>query len=316
MSSGAARSPDIREEPAGPAAIPALVEPAWVEEHLEDEDLRILDVTIQVRLKPVPWMRSGRREWRRAHVPGAAFVDLRKVCDPNSPARTFTLPNAEWFSAAMGRVGVGDGTRVVLYDARESMWAARLWWMLRAFGFENAAVMNGGWTAWRLEERPVSSEPCAYPPATFTPAPRPGLFVGKEEVLRVIDDPNACIVCALGRRQYRGERREYGRRRGHIPGACNVSAWRILDRHTQRYRPLAELRQLFGDVLGAGRIVTYCGGGVAASSDAFVLHLLGQRNVAVYDGGFIEWSADRRLPLELGEGEAKRRPRPSPDGRR
>ncbi len=279
---------------------PQLVEPAWVEEHLKDEDLRILDVTIQVRVKPFPWMRSGRREWRRGHVPGATFVDLRKLCDPRAPARTFTMPDAEWFSQAMGQAGIGDGTRVVLYDARESMWAARLWWMLRAFGFDNAAVMNGGWTAWRLEGRPVSSEPGAHPPATFTPALRPGLFVGKQEVLRAIDDPHARIVCALGRRQYLGERREYGRRRGHIPGALNVSAWRILDRHTQRYRPLDELRQLFGETLEAERVITYCGAGVAASSDAFALHLLGHPNVAVYDGGFIEWSADRQLPLELG----------------
>jgi thiosulfate/3-mercaptopyruvate sulfurtransferase len=300
MSSSAARSPDIPEDD---PSVPALVEPAWVEEHLEDEDLRILDVTIQVRLKPFPWMRSGRREWRRAHVPGAAFVDLRKVCDPDSPARTFTMPRAEWFSAAMGQVGVGDRTRVVLYDARESMWAARLWWMLRAFGFDDAAVMNGGWTAWRLEGRPLSSEPCVYRPATFTPAERPGLFADKDEVLEAIGDRRACIVCALGRRQYRGERREYGRRRGHIPGACNVSAWRILDRDTQRYRPLEELRHLFGDALGAERIITYCGGGVAASSDAFALHILGHPNIAVYDGGFIEWSADRRLPLELGDAQ-------------
>jgi thiosulfate/3-mercaptopyruvate sulfurtransferase len=175
--------------------------------------------------------------------------------------------------------------------------------MLRAFGFEEAAVLNGGWTAWRLERRPISSHPSSYPATTFTPAPQPGLFVGKDEVLRAIDDPKACIVCALGRRQYRGERREYGRRRGHIPGARNVSAWRILDRPTQRYRPLDELRKLFGPILDADQIITYCGGGVAAASDAFVLHLLGHSNVAVYDGGFIEWSADKRLPLEIGEVE-------------
>jgi thiosulfate/3-mercaptopyruvate sulfurtransferase len=282
-------------------AMAPLVEPAWLEAHLEDTDLRILDATIQVKLRPFPRMRSGKREWKRAHIPGAAFADLRKICDPQTPARTFTMPDADWFAAQMGRLGIGDRTRVVVYDARESMWAARLWWMLRAFGFDKAAVLNGGWTAWQLERRPISSQPSSYPPTTFTPAPQPGLFVGKDEVLRAIDDPKACVVCALGRRQYRGERREYGRRRGHIPGACNVSAWRILNRPTQRYRPPDELRELFGPILDAEQIITYCGGGVAAASDAFVLHLLGHLNVAVYDGGFIEWSADKRLPLELGD---------------
>jgi len=107
------------------------VEPVWLEQHLEEEDLRIVDVTIQVRLKPFPWMRSGKREWKRSHIPDAAFADMRKLSDPGSPARTFTLPGADWFAAQMSRLGIGDDTRVVLYDARESMWAARLWWMLR-----------------------------------------------------------------------------------------------------------------------------------------------------------------------------------------
>lgn len=281
--------------------IPALVEPAWVESRLGDADLRILDVTVQVKLKPVPHMRSGRREWKRAHVPGAEFADLRRICDPRAPARTFTLPSPGWFAQSMGGLGIGDGDRVVLYDARQSMWAARLWWMLRAFGFENAAVMNGGWTTWNLEDRAVSNDTAAYEPAHFAAHPRGGLFVGKKEVLAAIDDPATSIVCALGRRQFIGEHREYGRRRGHIPTAQNISAWRILDKNTQRYRPLSELRELFAPVLEADRIITYCGGGVAASSVAFALHLLGHPHVAVYDGGLIEWSADRRLPLVVGE---------------
>ena len=167
---------------------------------------------------PQEWMgfrRSATRTRRRGRSQG--------LMRTSSPRR--------WASSASATArGSSSTTRA------RPMWAARLWWMLRAFGFDQAAVLNGGWTAWQLERRPVSSQPSSYPPTTFTPAPRRGLFVGKDEVLRAIDDPTACIVCALARRQYRGERREYGRRRGHIPGACNVSAWRILDRRTQRYR--------------------------------------------------------------------------------
>ena len=281
-------------------ALEPLVEPAWLEAHLGDPDLRVVDATVQVRLWPVPRVRSGRRAFRRGHIPGAAFADLLALSDPDAPARTFTMPSAERFAEGMGRLGIGDGTRVVIYDGRENMWAARLWWMLRTFGFDDAAVLNGGWTAWRLEGRPVSTKPCAYPPATFTPRPRPQLIVGKEEVLAAIEDPATCIVSALGRRQHRGERNEYGRR-GHIPGAKNVTAWEILDRETMRYRPPDELRARFGPVLDTERVITYCGGGVAASSDAFILHLLGHRNVAVYDGGLMEWCADRSLPLERGE---------------
>lgn len=277
-----------------------LVEPQWLEEHLGDPDLRVLDATVQIKLWPFPRIKSGRRGYKRSHIPGAAFADLLEISDPDAPSYTFTIPDAERFAHHMGRLGVGDGVRVVLYDARENMWAARLWWLLRTYGFDDAAVLNGGWKAWRHEGRPTTSGPCAYPPATFIPRPRAGLIADKEEVLSAITDTATCIVSALGRRQHRGKRNEYGRR-GHIPGARNVTAWEILDRKTMRYRPIDELRELFQPILEAQRVITYCGGGIASSSDAFILHLLGHQNIAVYDAGLIEWCADRDLPLELGE---------------
>ncbi len=277
-----------------------LVEPEWLEAHLDDPNLRVVDATVQVKLWPFPHIRSGRRGFKREHIPGAAFADLLEISDPNAPPYTFTMPTAERFADQMGQLGIGEGTRVVLYDSRENMWAARLWWMLRTFGFDDAAVLNGGWTAWQLEGRPISAKPCAYPAATFTPRIRPELIVNKGEVLSAIEDPATCIVNALGRRQHRGERKEYGGR-GHIPGAKNVTAWEILDRNTMRYRPVEELRKLFRPILAAERVITYCGGGIASSSDAFILHLLGHQNVAVYDGGLIEWAADSSLPLVLGE---------------
>ena len=277
-----------------------LVEADWLAAHLFDPGLRIVDATVQIKMRPFPRITSGKRGWKRAHIPGAVFVDLRKLSDPSKRGYTFTMPSSERFAAGMGRMGIGDGTRVVIYDARQNMWAARLWWMLRAFGFEDAAVLNGGWTAWRRGHHPTCSEPCSYPASTFTPRPRPGLVVGKEEVLAAIGDPKTTIVSALGRRQHRGERNEY-RRRGHIPGASNVTAWEILDRETQRYRSPEELKERFGSIIDADRIITYCGAGIAASSDALALHYLGHRNVAVYDGGLVEWCADRSLPLELGD---------------
>lgn len=279
------------------SSLQPLVEPEWLEEHLGDPDLRVVDATVQIKLWPFPRIRSGKREFKRGHIPGAAFGDLLQLSDPAAPSYTFTMPSAERFAEHMGRLGIGDGTRVVLYDGRENMWAARLWWMLRTFGFDHAVVLNGGWKTWRLEGRPISKTPCEYPPATFTSRPRPELIVGKQEVLTAIADEATCIVSALGRRQHRGKRNEYGRR-GHIPGAKNVTAWEILDRETGRYRPIDELRELFRPMLETQRVITYCGGGIAASSDALILHLLGHRSVAVYDGGLIEWCADRTLPLE------------------
>lgn len=274
-----------------------LVGVGWLAEHLGDPGLRILDATVQI--DPGVGIRSGRQEWERAHIPGSSFADLFALSDPDRPDYTLTMPPPEWFAGEIGRLGIGDDTHVVIYDARENMWAARLWWMLRAFGFDDAAVLDGGWTMWQREELPQCSRPCGYAPAVFSPRPRPELVVGKDEVLAAIDDPDVCLVNALGRRQHRGEVDEYGRP-GHIPGSRNVTAWEILDRETQRYRPLPELRERFAGVLDAKRIITYCGGGVACASDAFALHRLGHDDVAIYDGGLLEWCADPRLPLVMG----------------
>ena len=275
-----------------------LVEPGWLASRLGDERLRVLDVTVQITPEFVT--SSGRAGWEVAHVPGSVFGDLLGgLSDWAAPPLMMMLPSAEQFAAAMGVLGVGTGTQVVLYDARENMWAARVWWMLRAFGFDDAAVLDGGWRAWTAQQRPVCSKPCAYPPTQFAARPRPGLFAGTQDVLGAIGDPDTAIVSALGRRQHRGEINEYGRP-GHIPGAKNLSAWAILDKTSGRYRPLGELRQMCAPILGAERIITYCGGGIAASSLAFVLHRLGHPNIAVYDGGLLEWCADPSLPLEMG----------------
>jgi thiosulfate/3-mercaptopyruvate sulfurtransferase len=171
--------------------------------------------------------------------------------------------------------------------------------LLRAFGFDDAAVLDGGWTTWVAEGRSTSIETTAHPAATFKPRPRPGLFVNKEDIYRAMEDPGTVIVSALGRRSHRGEIAEYGRA-GRIPGAQNVSAFALIDKHTQKFLPEPVLRERFAGILDAPRIITYCGGAVAACSDAFILRLLGHRNVAVYDGSLIEWNSDPTTPIEVG----------------
>jgi thiosulfate/3-mercaptopyruvate sulfurtransferase len=212
-----------------------LVTTTGLADHLGEEGLRILDATVDVSVGTGA-VESGRARWAEAHIPGAIFADLLgDLSDAQAPF-PFTMPSAERFARAMGQLGVGDGAHVVLYDARESMWAARLWWMLRAFGFDRAAVLDGGWTAWVAEGRPVSDAVPARAPATFTPRPRTGLVVGKERVFAALGDGRTCLVDALSRREYSGELAFYGRP-GHLPGAVNVPALRIIDRKTQRFLP-------------------------------------------------------------------------------
>jgi thiosulfate/3-mercaptopyruvate sulfurtransferase len=277
-----------------------LVSVDWLNEHVGEPDVRVFDVTVQVsRGWMMPRIRAGSREYRAGHIPGSAFIDLLGLHDPARPKHTMTAPTPEHFAAAVGADGLGSEHRVVLYDRRQNMWAARMWWLLRVFGHDQAAILDGGWGAWQAAGYPICTRRCAYPPATFRPHPRAELMVGKEEVQAAIDDPQVVLVNALGRQQHRGEVKEY-LRRGHIPGSLNVTAWEILDRDTGCYRPAPQLRQKSAQLLAADRVITYCGSGAAAASLAHVLVRLGHPNVAIYDGGLVEWCADRSLPLQTG----------------
>jgi thiosulfate/3-mercaptopyruvate sulfurtransferase len=281
-----------------------LVDAGWLVQHLDDPAVRVLECTVYLHPADVPGgyrVESGRARWRDGHVPGAGFVDLQEeLSDRDSPLR-FTLPSAARFAEAMGRHGVGDGVRVVLYDRFVNMWAARVWWMLRAFGFDTAAVLDGGWKTWTREGRPVATDDGARPGRVFTPRPRPALVADKAGVLAALGDERACVLNALTEEQHRGGGVNYGRP-GRIAGSGNVPARDLVDPETHAYLPVETLRAKFAaaGALDAGRIITYCGGGIAASSDAFALALLGRDDVAVYDASLSEWARDPALPMQTG----------------
>ncbi|WP_437766706.1 sulfurtransferase [Sorangium sp. So ce281] len=280
----------------------ALVDTGWLQEHLDDPDLRILDCT--VFLTPTSGgvhVESGRAAWAEAHIPGSAFADLLADLSDRGDPSPVMMPPAEQFAAAMSGYGVGDGVRVVLYDASMNMWAARVFWMLRAFGFDRAAVLDGGWRKWTAEGRPVSADAVRHARARFVARPRAGWIVDKSGVLAAMGDTDTCIVNALSAEEHAGEVTRVARP-GRIPGSVNVPAGALVDPSSHAYLAPAILRDRFeaAGALGRKRIITYCGGGIAACSDAFVLSLLGAENVAVYDGSLAEWAADPALPLEVG----------------
>ena len=282
----------------------ALAQTEWLAAHLDDPELRILDCTTHLRpAQPgtkAPYMIvSGRADYDAAHVPGAGFLDLQGELSDNSVKLRFMLPRAEDFAAAMSRHGVGDGSRIVLYSAGGIMWATRVWWMLREFGFTNAAILDGGWEKWKAEDRPVSSEPCRYAPAVFSARPGAGLFVGKDRVRAAIEDPETVTVNALPPGFHSGKGGRYGRP-GRIPGSVNVPYEALIDSQTRTLAPLAQASAKFtaAGVDKSKNVICYCGGGIAATLDLFVLHQLGYRNLSVYDASMSEWATDESLPIE------------------
>ena len=285
----------------------ALIETHTLEAALGDPDLRIVDCTTWLRpaepgddapYRVVP----GRSDYDAGHIPGAVFLDIQaEISDPDTRLR-FMAPAPERFAEAMGRLGIGDGARVVLYSAGSIMWATRVWWMLRAFGFDGAAVLDGGFEKWKAEERPVTTVPGACPAARFEARPRGGFFVDRNHVLAGIGGEGVTTVNALAPESHLGSGPSRYGRPGRIPGSVNVPAASLLDPHDGSFVPLEEARQAFEDagVTPDRHVVTYCGGGISATVDLFLLHQLGYPDLTLYDASMGEWARDPELPIETG----------------
>ena len=282
-----------------------LVDTDWLAGHLDDPGVRVLECTVYLVPADVPGgyrVESGRAKWAESHIPGAGFADLPEDLSDRGASLRFMMPPTAQFAGAMSGYGVGEGVRVVLYDRFVNMWAARVWWMLRAFGFDDAAVLNGGWKKWTLEGRPVAADDGARAPRRFAAKPRPQLIQDRAGVLAALGQEGACVLNALTEEQHRGTGGVTYGRPGRIAGSVNVPARELVDPNTHAYLPADALRAKFAaaGALDATRVITYCGGGIAASSDAFALTLLGRDDVSVYDASLSEWAADPALPMEQG----------------
>jgi thiosulfate/3-mercaptopyruvate sulfurtransferase len=283
----------------------AIVSTEWLAANLHDPALRVFDCTTYLLYETGtgrPYrVGSGRPDYEAGHIPGSAFLDLQGELSDSSSRFNFTMPAADDLAARFAAKGIGRGTRVVLYARKSLQWATRVWWMLRAIGFDDAAILDGGFDKWAAEGRPTETAETHYPPAALTAQPRPGLFIGKTEVQAAIGDAGACTINALAPDLHRGENPRYGRP-GRIPGSVNVPAAALLDPEALTIRPPEAVAASFAAV-GAEpskRILLYCGGGIAATLDAFLLHQLGYRNIAVYDASMSEWAKDESLPIEQG----------------
>jgi thiosulfate/3-mercaptopyruvate sulfurtransferase len=273
---------------------------------LDQPSLRLFDCTTYLEYQPegsnVPYIAvPGRHTFEDGHIPGADFLDLQGEFSAAGTELRFMMPDIAQLEAAFGRHGISNDSKVVLYSIGTPMWATRFWWMLKSLGFENLAVLDGGLDKWKLEDRSLETGPAkGYPPATFTAKPRSGFFVDKHQTLAATSERNTVVVNALGPQFHRGlEPSRYGRP-GRVPGSCNVSAATLLDPQTKAFVPLADAEAKFKaqGITKDKRVVAYCGGGISATIDLFLLHRLGYDNLTLYDGSMGEWAKDTSLPIE------------------
>jgi thiosulfate/3-mercaptopyruvate sulfurtransferase len=260
-----------------------LVDTEWVAAHAADRNVRVVDMR-----------QSGFAE---GHVPAAVYLSPVAIRDAKA-APTF-LPTPAAFEEMMSKLGIGDATRVIAYDERGGIYAARLWWILNYFGHSNVALMNGGWIRWTAEHRPVSTDPPPPRDARFTAKSQPRWVATAADVVAAIDQPAISIVDARTAAEIDGKDLRNIRRGGSVPSSIPVYWEDLLDPATRTFKPAEQLKQIYEarGIVPSKEIIAYCQVGMRASVDLFALHLIGYEKLRNYYGAWEEWGNRDDLPL-------------------
>jgi thiosulfate/3-mercaptopyruvate sulfurtransferase len=260
-----------------------LVDTDWVAAHAADANVRIVDMR-----------QTG---YADGHVPGAVYLSPVAIRDARN-APTF-LPTPAAFAEMMARLGIADGTRVVVYDERGGIYAARLWWILNYFGHSNVALMNGGWIKWTAEHRPATTEAPAVSRARFTAKPQPRWVATASDVVGAIDKPGVKIIDARTAAEIEGKDLRNIKRGGFVPSSVPIYWEDLLDPQQKTFRSADELKKIYEDrgIVPSQEVIAYCQVGMRASVDLFALHLIGYDKLRNYYGAWEEWGNRDDLPI-------------------
>jgi thiosulfate/3-mercaptopyruvate sulfurtransferase len=277
----------------------ALVDTDWLAAHLVDPHVRVVDASFKLPgITP-----TARQDYDQGHIPGAVFFDIDDICEPGT-SLPHMIPSPDLFARKLGALGIGDGDRVVVYDSAGLSSAGRAWWMLRLFGHQDVAVLDGGLPRWRAEGRALDTAVPSPPQRRFTARFDRSLVRDKRALIENLATRREQVVDARAAGRFDGTTPEVrpGLRSGHIPGSRNVPYEFVTDPQTRQLKSADELTHLFHDagVTLDRPLITSCGSGVTACALAFALHLIGHPGGAVYDGSWSEWGLPGDTPIETG----------------
>lgn len=264
-----------------------LVDTAWLAAHLDDANVRIVD------------LRS--RGYGEGHIPGAVWLDNNAIRIANRPP-TY-LPAPQEFAQAMSRLGISNTTRVIAYDDRGGIYAARLWWILNHYGHANVALLDGGWRKWELDQRPVSTAaPASLTSAQFKVGPGTVKVATAQDVLAAINKPGVKLVDARTQAEIEGKDLRNIKRGGYIESAVPVYWEDTFDAATHTFKSAADIQKLYRDagVHVDDDVITYCQVGMRAAHDLFTLALIGHDLTKLhnYYGSWEEWGNRSDTPIQ------------------
>ncbi|MGD9540678.1 sulfurtransferase [Methylocystis sp.] len=274
----------------------ALVSAEWLAERLNEADIRILDCTWHHPSTNL----DGRNQYRGRHLPGSVHFDIDHIADPNSDL-PHMLPSAADFAKKVGLLGVADGDRVVVYDRLfGGSAAARVWWMFRVFGYDNVAMLDGGFGKWVAEKRPTEMSPVRPEPKSFTAGFRPELVRDYAQMTANVASGAEQMIDARGPGKFDGSQPDVFpfKKLGHIPGAINVPWADLVNGESGVLLDKAALKARF-EAAGVDLtkpIVTTCASGIFSCVNTLALYMLGRDDVAVYDGAWAEWERAEDAP--------------------
>ena len=273
--------------------------------NLGNKNVRIYDCTTFLHYtddhpsKPYD-VESGYQNYLKEHIPGASFLDLQNQISNTESQYKFTFPNIELLRKSFGKLGIGQPYHVILYAKNGLQWATRVWWMIYLLGYTNVSVLNGGLKEWKRRDYDLEPGKNFYSETTFPIYESQSFFVGREQTLDAMNDNSCFLINALTSDIHNGESTRYGRP-GRIPGSINIPFSDLMDLNTHMLKSPKEALSAFEqhNITKDSEILNYCGGGIAATLNAFVLYQLGFEKLTVYDNSLSEWAMDTSLPMEV-----------------